>query len=76
MQGRQGENLFRSAAGPTAFKEAVGHAGGDGDVADRRDTPKRLSAATLPSEATLETYLERDPSLLGERLLVIGRKVP
>ena len=39
------------------------------------DTPKRLSAATLPSEATLETYLEQDPSLLGERLLVIGRQV-
>jgi RecB family endonuclease NucS len=39
------------------------------------DTPKRLVAATLPSEATLEQYLERDPSLLGERLLVIGRQV-
>ena len=37
--------------------------------------PKRLSAATLPSEATLEQYLEQDPSLLGERLLVIGRQV-
>jgi hypothetical protein len=39
------------------------------------DTPKRLSAATLPSEATLEDYLEHDPSLLGDRLLVIGRQV-
>lgn len=39
------------------------------------DTPKRLSAATLPSEATLESYLDRDPSLLGDRLLVIGRQV-
>lgn len=39
------------------------------------DTPKRLSTATLPSEATLEQYLEKDPSLLGERLLVIGRQV-
>ena len=39
------------------------------------DTPKRLAAATLPSEATLEQYLEKDPSLLGERLLVIGRQV-
>jgi hypothetical protein len=30
------------------------------------DTPKRLtSAAALPSEATLEQYLEKDPSLLG-----------
>lgn len=39
------------------------------------DTPKRLSSATLPSEATLEQYLEKDPSLLGDRLLVIGRQV-
>lgn len=39
------------------------------------DTPRRLAAATLPSEATLEQYLEKDPSLLGERLLVIGRQV-
>ncbi|MGL5930109.1 MAG: endonuclease NucS domain-containing protein [Dermatophilaceae bacterium] len=38
------------------------------------DTPKRLSSASLPSEATLEQYLEKDPSLLGERLLVIGRQ--
>lgn len=29
----------------------------------------------LPSEATLEDYLSEDPSLLGERLLVIGRQV-
>ena len=36
------------------------------------DAPKRLQTATLPSEATLEHYLEQDPSLLGERLLVIG----
>ena len=39
------------------------------------DTPRRLTAASLPSEATLEAHLERDPSLLGERLLVIGRQV-
>lgn len=39
------------------------------------DTPKRLSTAILPSEATLEQYLEKDPSLLGDRLLVIGRQV-
>jgi len=36
------------------------------------DTPKRLQTETPPSEATLEHYLERDPSLLGECLLVIG----
>ncbi|QQS02185.1 MAG: DUF91 domain-containing protein [Austwickia sp.] len=39
------------------------------------DTPRRLSSATLPSEATLEQYLEKDPSLLSDRLLVIGRQV-
>lgn len=39
------------------------------------DTPRRLRAATLPSEATLEQFLAEDPSLLGERLLVIGRQV-
>lgn len=39
------------------------------------DTPTRLTAATLPSEATLETYLAKDPSLLGERLFVLGRQV-
>lgn len=39
------------------------------------DTPRRLGTSTLPSEATLEEFLERDPSLLGERLLVIGRQV-
>lgn len=37
--------------------------------------PRRLAAGTLASEATLEDYLERDPSLLGTRLLVIGRQV-
>lgn len=39
------------------------------------DSPKQLSSATLPSEATLEIYLEKDPSLLGMRLLVVGRQV-
>ncbi len=37
--------------------------------------PRRLNKSTLPSEATLEDYLEQDPSLLGTRLLVIGRQV-
>ena len=37
--------------------------------------PRRLATSVLPSEETLEDYLERDPSLLGERLLVIGRQV-
>lgn len=40
------------------------------------DAPRRLGAARLPSEATLEDFLVQDPSLLGERLLVIGRQVP
>lgn len=39
------------------------------------DAPRRLNASMLPSEATLEDHLARDPSLLGERLLVIGRQV-
>jgi len=39
------------------------------------DKPLRLAAAKLPTEATLEAYLEQDPSLLGERLLVIGRQL-
>lgn len=37
------------------------------------DQPRRLAASSLPSEATLENYLVRDPSLLGTRILVIGR---
>lgn len=37
--------------------------------------PKRLPPGHLPTEAELETFLEHDPSLLGQRLLVIGRQV-
>jgi hypothetical protein len=37
--------------------------------------PKPLTSAVLPSEATLEDFLEKDPSMLGDRLLVIGRQV-
>lgn len=39
------------------------------------DEPRRLQSATLPSEAALEDFLEKDPSLLGTPLLVIGRQV-
>lgn len=39
------------------------------------DSPRRLSSAILPTEKTLEDYMARDPTLLGERLLVIGRQV-
>lgn len=37
--------------------------------------PRKLPPMTVPTEAALESFLERDPSLLGERLLVIGRQV-
>lgn len=36
---------------------------------------RRLGASVLPSVAALENFLEEDPSLLGEPLLVIGRQV-
>ena len=39
------------------------------------DQPKRLNAAVLPTEKALEDFLVQDPSLLGTRLLVIGRQV-
>lgn len=39
------------------------------------DQPTPLSTAILPSESALEDFLEQDPSLLGVRLLVIGRQV-
>lgn len=37
--------------------------------------PKPLSTSVLPAEKDLHDYLKRDPSLLGERLLVIGSEV-
>lgn len=37
--------------------------------------PRRLGASQLPTETMLEEFLEQDPSLLGERLLVVGRQV-
>ncbi|MFD2395178.1 hypothetical protein ACFSSF_17160 [Dietzia aerolata] len=39
------------------------------------DTPRQLPATAMPTEVMLEEFLERDPSLLGDRLLVIGRQV-
>lgn len=39
------------------------------------DAPRSLRASALPSEAALEDFLEQDPSLLGVRLLVIGRQL-
>ncbi len=37
--------------------------------------PRRLTATTLPSEKALEDFLTEDPTLLGTRLMVIGRQV-
>lgn len=39
------------------------------------DEPKPLATAKLPAEKDLHEFLKRDPSLLGERLLVIGSEV-
>lgn len=39
------------------------------------DSPRRLSRGVLPSESALEDFMERDPSILGELLLVIGRQL-
>ncbi|MCK5928514.1 MAG: DUF91 domain-containing protein [Nocardioides sp.] len=37
--------------------------------------PKPLTTSVLPAEKDLHEFLKRDPSLLGERLLVIGSEV-
>ena len=39
------------------------------------DEPKPLSASVLPAEKDLHEFSKRDPSLLGERLLIIGSEV-
>ena len=39
------------------------------------DEPKPLTTSVLPAEKDLHEFLKRDPSLLGERLLVIGSEV-
>lgn len=39
------------------------------------DEPRRLTTTSLPTERELHEFLARDPSLLGERLLVIGSEV-
>lgn len=38
--------------------------------------PHRLGPLGVPRERQLEDMLEKDPSMLGERLLLIGRQVP
>lgn len=39
------------------------------------DEPQPLASAVLPAEKDLHQFLAKDPSLLGERLLVIGSEV-
>lgn len=39
------------------------------------DEPRPLTTSVLPAEKELHDFLVRDPSLLGERLLVIGSEV-
>lgn len=39
-------------------------------------TLTRLSSSGIALESQLEDYIEADPTLLGERLLLIGRQVP
>ncbi len=39
------------------------------------DEPRPLTTAVLPAEKDLHQFLAQDPSLLGERLLVIGSEV-
>ncbi len=39
-------------------------------------SPKRLSSTGVPMESQLESFIEADPSLLGEALLLVGRQVP
>lgn len=39
------------------------------------DEPRPLTTSALPAEKDLHEFLKRDPSLLGERLLVIGSEV-
>ncbi|OLT20585.1 hypothetical protein BJF81_04770 [Ornithinimicrobium sp. CNJ-824] len=40
-----------------------------------QDQPHRLQPSAMPLESQLEDFLARDPSLLGDRLLVVGRQV-
>ena len=39
------------------------------------DEPRAVPTAIAPANADLQALLRRDPSLLGERLLVIGSQV-
>ncbi len=37
-------------------------------------SPKRLSSTGVPMESQLESFIEADPSLLGEALLLVGAR--
>jgi hypothetical protein len=38
--------------------------------------PERVTSKGVPLESQLETYIEADPTMLGDPLLLIGRQVP
>lgn len=38
--------------------------------------PVRVTSSAIPLESQLETLITRDPAILGEPLMVIGRQVP
>jgi len=39
------------------------------------DEPRRLLPSAMPLESQLEDFLAKDPTLLGDRLLIVGRQV-
>lgn len=39
------------------------------------DGIQQVKLGDMPSEEQLEALLERDPTILGERLLIIGRQI-
>lgn len=39
-------------------------------------TPERVTARTMPLESKLEEIIEKDPTVLGEPIMLIGRQVP
>jgi RecB family endonuclease NucS len=40
------------------------------------DGPAKLTSSGVPLESRLEGFIERDPTILGTPLLLIGRQVP
>lgn len=39
------------------------------------DEPRRLQPGAMPLESQLEEFLAKDPTLLGDRLLIVGRQL-